>query len=472
MSAMARKKQPAPVPGSDARSEALRAQPKEALVALLEELATRHPEVEARLERLAVRDDPAELAAGFRSRLQGWKRSTHFLGRSGASGLSRELQHWLDEVELELLPVDPVLAHELADSFLQADKYFFEQADDSDGAIGDAVRAGCRLWLVCARAQTDRPAAYWVERIYGLVGSDGYGAREALLATADTLFGESGLRLLAVRFEADLTKALAVKGEADQCDYSVFKAAAAIGLIADALRDPDLSTRTTLRYSPDPNPLQKEQFAARYIRFGRPQEALHWLQGDWGYAEEKRQRFLAEAYAALGDADGLRAIRQVLFERTGAASDFEAWHEALAPADRPTAIERARQRARAHHDPIVGANLHLALRDEAAAEQLLVGRSEDVDGNDYGRLVPLVRVLEPAGRLLAAVVCYRALLTAILGRGYARAYSHAADYLHALRDLDARVSDYRSLPTHQAFETSIRGAHGRKASFWSRVRSP
>lgn len=88
---MARKKQPAPVLGSDARSEALRAQPKEALVALLEELAARHPEVEARLERLAVRDDHAELAAGFRSRLQGWRQSTHFLGRSGASGFGREL---------------------------------------------------------------------------------------------------------------------------------------------------------------------------------------------------------------------------------------------------------------------------------------------------------------------------------------------------------------------------------------------
>jgi hypothetical protein len=54
----------------------------------------------------------------------------------------------------------------------------------------------------------------------------------------------------------------------------VYKAAAAIGLIADALRDPDLSTRTTLRYSPDPNVLQKEHFAERYLRYGRPRDAL------------------------------------------------------------------------------------------------------------------------------------------------------------------------------------------------------
>jgi hypothetical protein len=136
------------------------------------------------------------------------------------------------------------------------------------------------------------------------------------------------------------------------------------------------------------------------------------------------------------------------------------------------ATERARQQARAHSDPVSGAHLYLALGDATAAEQLLVDRSEDVDGSNYAGLVPLVQALESAGRLLGAVVGYRALLTAILGRGYARAYSHAADYLHALRSLDARVRAYGRLPTHQTFETSIRGAHSRKISFWNRVRSP
>lgn len=469
---MARRKSPTPVPSSEARSEALRAQSKEALVGLLEELAARYPEVEARLDRLVVAGDSAQLAAGFRDRLQGWINSTHFLGRSGASGFGRELEHWLDEVERELLPIAPALAHRLADSFLRADRHFFEQADDSDGAIGDAVRAGCRLWLRCARARTDPSADSWSERVYALVNADEYGARAELLAAADTLFDEAGLRSLAARFEADLAKALSVRGEGDRHDYSMYKAAAAIGLIADALHDPDLSTRTTLRYSPEPNPLQKEHFAERYIRFGRPRDALQWLEGDWGHAEDRRQRLLADAYAALGDADRLRAMRRMLFERTGARSDFEAWHEVLALADRPQAVERARQRASAHRDPIAGANLYLALGDEAAAEQLLVDRSEEVDGNDYVRLASLVRVLESGGRLLGAVVGYRALLTSILGRGYARAYSHAADYLHALRDLDARVIDYGRLPSHGAFETSIRGQHGRKVSFWNRVRSP
>jgi len=466
---MARTKPPTPETGSDTRWEALRDQPREVLVALLEELAARHPEVEARLDRLALGHAPATLAADFRKRLQSWKRSRTFLGRGAAGGFGRELEDWLDEVQRELLPLDPLAAHKLADSFLRADKYFFEQADDSGGAIGDAIRAGCRLWLHSAKAQSAKSTDHWCERIYALVSADDYGAREELLRASDTLFDEAGLRALAGRFDADLTKALAAKRETGRADHAMYKAAAAIGLIADALRDPDLSTQTTLRYSPNPNPLQKEQFAERYIRFGRAKDALPWLEGDWGYAEDRRLRLQAEAYVALEDVDRLRAVRQALFERTGTADDFEAWHQALSPAERAGAAERARERARTHDDPITGANLYLALGDEAAAEQLLVDRHGDLRGDDYYRLVPLAQLLESKGRLLGAVACYRALLVAILTRGYARAYGHAADYLHVLRSLDARVGNYRDLATHQAFESALRSAHGRKVSFWNRV---
>jgi hypothetical protein len=414
--------------------------------------------------------DPARLAAEFRQRLQNWKRSTRFVGRGGAAGFGRELESWLDEIERELLPLDPARAHRLVDAFLRSDGCFFEQADDSDGAIGDAVGAGCRLWLRAAKAQSNKDAAEWIERVYALVNADEYGGREAVLGSAALLFDEASLRALASRFEADLEKALRrSRGAAERAEYGVFKAAAAVGLIADALRDPDLSTKATLRYSPNPNPLQKEQFAERYIRFGRPGDALTWLDGDWGHHEEGRERLLAEACAALGDTARLRAVRQALFDRTGTPSDFDAWQQSLEPADRGHAAEVARERAKILDDPISGAQLLLALDDDAAAEALLVARHATLRGEDYYRLVPLAEALEKKGRVLGTIVCYRALLAAILARAYARAYGHAAEYLHALRRLDGQVDDYGSLPTHEAFESSIRGAHGRKVSFWKRV---
>jgi hypothetical protein len=447
----------------------LRALPQAELATLLAELAATHPEVEERLARHALVGDPARLAAEFRQRLQSWKRSTRFVGRGGAAGFGRELEAWLDEIGRELLPLDPARAHMLADAFVRSDGCFFEQADDSDGAIGDAVRAGCQLWLRAAKAQSDKDAAEWIDRVYALVNADEYGAREALLRYSDLLFDEASLRALVGRFEADLDKALHACRAAERLDYGVFKAAAAIGLIADALRDPDLSTRTTLRYSPSPNPLQKEQFAERFLRFERPADALVWLDGDWGHREDARERLLAKAYAALGDTARLRAVRQALFDGTGTPSDFEAWQQSLEPAERAHAAEVARERAKMLDDLITGAQLLLALNDDSAAEALLVARHATLRGEAYYRLVPLAEALEKKGRVLGTIVCYRALLAAILARAYARAYGHAAEYLHALRRLDGQVDDYGSLPTHEAFESSIRGAHGRKVSFWKRV---
>ncbi len=193
--------------------------------------------------------------------------------------------------------------------------------------------------------------------------------------------------------------------------------------------------------------------------------------GNWGHLEEGRERLLAEAYAALGDTARLRAVRQALFDRTGTPGDFEAWQQSLEPADRAHAAEVARERAKILDDPITGALLLLALDDEAAAEALLLARQATLRGEDYGRLVPLAQALEKKGRVLGAIVCYRALIVAILARAYAKAYGHAAQYLHTLRRLDRQVDDYGTLPTHQAFESSIRGAHGRKVSFWKRVGS-
>ncbi|HEX9276996.1 MAG TPA: hypothetical protein VEL09_03115 [Burkholderiales bacterium] len=218
---MSRKKTPSTDPSS-ARSGRLRAQSKDELAALLDELAAKHPEIEARLARHALAGNPAALAAQFRQRLQAWKKSTRFRPRSAAAAFGRELESWLDEIERELLPLDAVRAHALADAFVRADARLFEQADDSDGAIGDAVRAGCRLWLIAAKAQPDRQPAQWIDRIYTLVNADEYGAREALLRHADTPLAPPDLRALAARFEDDLERALARRA-GDRAGYPVFK---------------------------------------------------------------------------------------------------------------------------------------------------------------------------------------------------------------------------------------------------------
>jgi hypothetical protein len=250
----------------------------------------------------------------------------------------------------------------------------------------------------------------WIERIHKLVNADEYGAREALLRHADTLFDAPGLRALAARFEEDLDRALRAHRSNERLEHAVFKASAAIGLVADALRDPDLSTRATLRYSPHPNPFQKERFAERYIRFGRPADALPWLEGDWGHREDRRERLRGEVFTALGDEARLRSVRRALFDRTGSVSDFEDWRASLPPAEQANAAEVARGRTQSLDDPVSGAHLLLALDDDAAAEALLVDRHAKVRGEDYERLLHLAAVLEQLGNKALALVHHRTLL--------------------------------------------------------------
>jgi hypothetical protein len=88
-------------------------------------------------------------------------------------------------------------------------------------------------------------------------------------------------------------------------------------------------------------------------------------------------------------------------------------------------------------------------------------------GRNYVLLTSLLVTAKESGRLPAATLIWRALLDAILARAYAKAYGHAARYLHELRAVAPDVGDYGGHQTHAEYEQSLRTAHGRKTSFWA-----
>ncbi|MGH8656653.1 MAG: DUF6880 family protein [Gammaproteobacteria bacterium] len=439
---------------------------KPVLTTLLVELAASNENVRKRLERLQLAADPRKLAAAFKRTLAGWRRSTAFIGYRESHAFGAELEAWLDQIEQELLPKDAERALDLFEAFIESGRELFEHADDSDGCIGEALRSACERWLHAATQCKDSDS-YWVERIYALVKADEYGARVELLRGANLVLEEAALRMLAARFEGDLYVALKNREPTEPLPAAVFSASAAVGLVAEALRDPDLSIRAVLSYSPNPNELQKARFAEGYLRFGRPEQALVWMEGDWGRREDERLRLLAEAYSSLRRDEEASDIRQRIFEGSGTVEDFRAWRASLALERQAQADDAARQRAQANGDPIAAACLLLQINEDRAAEVLLVERFVHVNGNDYPRLVPLAEAMEANGRLLGCTACYRALLQAILSRAYARAYSHAARYLKKLRELVHALPDLAPLESHAAFEAQLRSKHGRKASFWN-----
>jgi hypothetical protein len=438
------------------------------LVTVLLELANDHEAVQARLARMQLADRPDKLAAGFRKTLAGWRRSRKFYGYREASEFGRMLDGWLDQVARELLLKDPPAALSVFETFIEADAAWFERADDSDGVIGDAVRAACRHWLEAA-ARCETPRDVWPERLLKLYEADEYGARDELLRRADLLLDEPAQRGLVARLDAQLAQTLETSPGSKGLPMEVLRISGALSLLSESLRDPDVMVRASLRYSPNPNPVQRQSFVRAYLDADRPADALKWLQDSWDHLDDSRQDLLADALERLGRFDESSPIRQRMFEL--APSDFrlQRWLAHLPEAARPEAVAHARQLALGHDDLTAAATLLLQLGDPAAAEDRLLAAPGHIDGGDYGRLAPLAKALRADDCPRGETIVYRALLKGILERAYTRAYGHAARYWFRLGEIAGSGASLLPLPSHEEFEAEIRARHGRKTAFWAHV---
>ena len=367
------------------------------LSSVLIELARDVETVRKRLDRLRLASQPKSLAAAFKATLIGWRRATHFIGYRDSHAFGGELESWLGQIERELVPRDPEAALALVETFIESDAKFFERADDSDGAIGDAMREACRLWLRAA-ALCKPPTRGWTARLFQLANADEYGARDELLRSANLLLDEEALRALVDRFDQELIAGVNAAADTGPLPPSLFSASGSLHLLSEALRDPDVHVRAVLRYSPQPNAMQRQGFARAYLDLGRAKDALPWLDGDWGHLESSRQRLQAETLAAMGQLSDSAKIRRQLFDQTTAVSDYRAWIELLPPHSHATAVEHAARRARASADPVVAARLLLEIRDERGAELALIDHADRINGNDYGQLLPLAEGLDAARR--------------------------------------------------------------------------
>jgi hypothetical protein len=125
------------------------------LVDLLIESAHTEGIVQQRLERRRLATDPAQLAADFKRTLQGWKRSQRFIAYQEAHAFAASLQEWLDQIERELLPIQPALARELYEAFIVSDRRFLKapmiQTGSSVMPFEALVRFGSRQQRVARR---------------------------------------------------------------------------------------------------------------------------------------------------------------------------------------------------------------------------------------------------------------------------------------------------------------------------------
>jgi len=439
------------------------------LCTVLLELASHHEHVMDRLLRLQMAQQPSALSAEFKKTLKTWQRSSKYHGYDEAPAYGRKLETWLSEVATEVQPSHPEAALALFEQFIELDQHWFEHADDSGGEIGMAMQSACRHWLRAA-ARSELDSNHVATRLIELWQGDQYGGREELLRQANLLLGESGLRALVSKFEHLMIQAAPHLKVGSPRSTEVFKISGALSLLSEALRDPEVKIRAVLAYSPEPNPLQKQSFAQAYLDAGNPQGALQWLQGHWAHMEYTRQAMLAGVLESLGRLEESIPLRQRLFEASPNVFELQNWLKHVADSDRPHARSLATQVALNAKQVAAGVAVLLALDDVDEAQALVIERAQGLDGQDYDRMLSIARLFSLKGKAVPESLVYRALLVAILERGYTKAYGHGARYLMRLRELALKPAEVQSLvPSHAEFEATLCQQHGRKTSFWSKV---
>lgn len=443
-------------------------QPALTLAAVLLELAEVDEAVKERLRRLQLAERPDKLAAGFRQTLMAWQRSTRYYSYRDASAYAQLLQAWLDQVGRELVPKDPAAGLALFEAFIEADEVWFEHADDSAADIGDTVRSACRHWLQAA-ARCETPPDVWPERLMGLYLADDYGAREELLRSANLLLAEPALRALIDRFESRLADVLAGAPKSGGLPHEVYTISAALSLLSEALGDPDVMVRAVLRYSPEPNALQRESFVQAYLRAERPDDALTWLREPWNDREDDRRSLLAHVLERLGRFEESLPVRRQVFERSPSVFYLQRWFAHLPDGDRAEAEECVRQLALNHEDLVTAASLLIELGDVEAAESRVVTEADRLSGEYYSSLESLTKAFRTHACWRGETVVYRALLLGILDRAYAKAYRHGARYWARLGEIAASSPNLGLAKSHESFVTEVRLRHGRKHAFWAQV---
>ena len=132
---------------------------------------------------------------------------------------------------------------------IEADASWFERADDSDGVIGDAVRAACRHWLQAVE-YSELPRDTWPERLLTLYQADQYGARDELLRHAALLLDEPAQRGLVAQLESQMSAALDASPDGESLPIEVLRISGALSLLAESLRDSDVKVRVTVESRP------------------------------------------------------------------------------------------------------------------------------------------------------------------------------------------------------------------------------
>jgi len=379
-------------------------------------------------------------------------------GYRESSTLAHQLDRIREGITGELLPVHPRAAAQLLGRLIRLDANVFERSDDSDGVIGDAIAeavSDCgRAWA----AVVERDPKMLAAEVLDLFTTDAYGARgEVIIAFAEAL-GTAGLDELERMAREQLDHGPA----GNHHDLAI-----ALENIADARGDVD-GYIAAQRLAGREDAAVKE-IAKRLVAAGRLKEALHWAERPEVPVHERGNiaRLKVDILDRLGRTEDAQAVRWSIFA-TSLSSDILAEYLDRLP---EVAMGEARQMAvataRGHPDIHRALPLLADLAPDIAAE-LVHRRLGEIQGAAYFVLRPVADRLAES-HPVAAILLYREMADAVLGRRQSLQYDYAVRDLVAAEKLVPNVEDWLGHLSQEAYRRQVAAEHRQKRAFWQRM---
>lgn len=442
------------------------------LVAWLIERCSEDDKLRASLLDLAgPKDDAPALAGEIRARIrQAWQLSQRRDGWKMALPIARQLGEVL--VSIQAL-MDKGCLHEaekLLVVFVQAAEKGLAHIDDSYGYLWPACQQGVTLWGRVWAQMESRDSKKLADLVYDHIHDNGYAVKDDMITKFAAALGEEGLHLLQWRLKGDLAALPRPEARAAIRDYKQVEITGRLMEIADALGDVDEYIAV----------VESEQLAETYalpvarrlFEAGRLPQALAFLER----GRDRRGFHSGEPY----DYTTLKTKILTGLGRSGEACEtlwqefatflaFSTWESILEltpEQQQMQAHNRAVSLAQHHRSPEQAAHFLVRLGEMDLAADLVERRQSEISGSLYDVLLKVAEALAETHPAQTWTL-YRALLLDILNESRYNAYSHAAKYLLRMQELAMAAG----IQSQQAeFVQTLRATHGRKSSFWAKVK--
>lgn len=443
---------------TDDRKTKLMALGSEALADALLSLADRDEAADDLVERMIAL--PEENVDRFKAKLASLKRMRRFIGWGESAGFARELSALLEDLRVGV--EDPQAGVQLVAQFFEADNGALGNCDDSSGHVGCVFTFDAKELLVAYASRC--PDKNWLgDLVFKLSKKDDYGVRFCLVESAREYLPEPVMRALIDRFQKQAAKE---KGEHAQRDWTL-----RVESLARQLKDARLFEQTRLASWGETTPALLD-IAEVYLESGEAGTALVWLEripAEEDFRVEERDALLLEVHGHLGNTEQQAEVAWRIFRRNRSLRTLEQLLTIIGIQQREAVLAGEEQAILAKPRLSTGdAMFLLAVERVDAAEQYLLARADQLNGDNYQSLVPLAEAMENHSRPLTASILYRALLDSILRRAQSRIYGHGVRYLKKLDRLAKAVEDWGGQGSHADYVNALKQDHGRKRGFWSK----